>query len=483
MLVGLTTLLVAVIAFDLYRGMTGDKNLLYFALGSGVPIILLLGVGVSIYWMSEQPDLSVNPVLQWTVVGILVMGLGTGWLLGLRALGTPATPGNLLLDATAIGAAIGTFVGYNVSKLKVSRKAVETERRRRAALFQNSLSAIADLEFEGGDPVIREANEEFRELFAFKSANVAGERLFDLTAPDDDEAARKMAAHLRREEVYTSEVTRPTSEGTKHFRLRLVPYSVREEIQRAYVSYIDITPFKEAERLERSNERLQEFAYIAAHDLQEPLRMVSSYVDLLAAEYEDRLDEEATEYIDFAVSGAERMQEMINALLTYSRVETEGEAFEETDAEAVVENVLTDLELLIEDADASVHVESLPTVTADGNQLSQLFQNLVRNAIQHADEQEPTVRIESTDVGGAKRFAVADNGPGIPEEKQDEVFRIFEGGSDSGGTGMGLAICRRIVERHGGDIWVESGRGDGTTVYFTIPTETGRQSTTREIKQ
>ncbi|WP_424018825.1 PAS domain S-box protein [Halorientalis pallida] len=224
--------------------------------------------------------------------------------------------------------------------------------------------------------------------------------------------------------------------------------------------------------LERSNERLQEFAYIASHDLQEPLRMVSSYVDLLAREYGDQLDDEADEYIEFAVDGAQRMQSMIDALLTYSRVHTQGADFAECDTESLVEETLQDLELLIEESDATVSVESLPTVAADRDQLGQVFRNLVKNAIDHADvDDAPTVTISGQRTDEGCRFAVADDGPGVPESQRDAIFEIFKRGDRTSdeGTGIGLAVCQRIVDRHGGDIRVESADDGGAKFVFTIP--------------
>ena len=258
----------------------------------------------------------------------------------------------------------------------------------------------------------------------------------------------------------------------------------------------DITRRKEYQRelehhreaLEKSNESLREFAYIASHDLQEPLRMVSSYVDLLDREYGDQFDEEAEEYMEFAVNGAQRMKRMINSLLEYSRVHTEAEEFDEIDANAVFESARQDLELLIEDHDAEVTVDDLPTISADRDQLGQVFQNLVKNAVEHSStssrSQTHENAIEHADDGGQPRvdvtvsnrddtyeFAVADNGPGIPPDEQDDVFDIFNKGVDSSdeNTGIGLAITRRIVQRHGGEIWVESEPGEGATFRFTIP--------------
>ena len=221
------------------------------------------------------------------------------------------------------------------------------------------------------------------------------------------------------------------------------------------------------QRLEASNDRLQQFAYVASHDLQEPARMVSSYMSLLESEYGDELDEEAQEYMDFAVDGADRMQAMIDGLLDYSRVETNAEEFSETDASAVFAETLTDLNLLIEERDATVTHDDLPTVHADRSQLGQLFQNLVENAIQHGGD---GVHVGAQIREDAVVFSVEDNGEGIPENRQDRIFDIFEQGSrDDEGTGIGLAVCDRIVSRHGGEMWVESTEGEGTTFYFSIP--------------
>jgi len=232
----------------------------------------------------------------------------------------------------------------------------------------------------------------------------------------------------------------------------------------------DITERKTYEQqLKRSNERLQEFAYILSHDLQEPLRMVSSYVDLLETELNDQLDAETREYMQFAVDGAERMRGMIDGLLQYSRIETEGQSFSETDVNAVVEAVQRDLQLAIADADAEIVVDSLPTLAADGDQLGQLFQNLLSNALAHGGQQ-PTIEVTATETPGGYRFAVSDNGPGIPADQREQLFGLFNKGTDSEGTGIGLAICERIVSRHNGNIWVESTEGEGATVYFTIET-------------
>ncbi|TQQ79639.1 PAS domain S-box protein [Halonotius roseus] len=225
-------------------------------------------------------------------------------------------------------------------------------------------------------------------------------------------------------------------------------------------------------KLEESNENLQEFAYIASHDLKEPLRSVTSYLDLLESEYRDDLDDDAQFYIDRAASNASRMSSMIDALLQYSRVETRGEDFEAVDADSVFGETLEGLAVLRDETDAEIDAESLPTVTADRNQLGQLFQNLVKNAIQHGGD-PPKIGVSVTDTGNAWEFAVADNGPGIAEQHHDRIFEIFQQATtdqEGGEGGIGLAICERIASRHGGEIWVESDT-TGSTFKFTIPKE------------
>lgn len=224
--------------------------------------------------------------------------------------------------------------------------------------------------------------------------------------------------------------------------------------------------------LERSNEELEQFAYVASHDLQEPLRMISSYVGIIADEYQDDLPEEAVEFMDFAVDGAQRMQAMIDALLRFSRVNTRGEPFEPTDSEALLESVLRDLELTTDEHDADITYEALPEVECDPIQLGQVFRNLIVNAILHAGDAPPEITITATADDDETVFTVSDTGPGIDPVERDTIFEIFTQGrcgGETGGTGIGLAIVKRIVERHGGRIWVDSEPGEGAAFSFTIP--------------
>ncbi|SER25943.1 PAS domain S-box-containing protein [Natrinema salaciae] len=253
---------------------------------------------------------------------------------------------------------------------------------------------------------------------------------------------------------------------------RFVPLEIDDEMGRVGVTR-DITELKEYQRkLEESNERLEQFAYVASHDLQEPLRMVSSYLQLLEGRYADELDQDAEEFIEFAVDGAERMREMIEDLLAYSRINTEAAPLEPTDCGAVIENALRNLERQIEENDAKIDIGSLPTVPIDQNQLEQVFQNLVSNAIKYHGDDPPEIEISAERDGGKWVFQVADNGIGMDPEQTDRIFDVFERlhtAEEHSGTGIGLALCTEIIDRHGGDIWVESEPGDGSTFYFTIP--------------
>ncbi|WP_243637889.1 sensor histidine kinase [Natrarchaeobius oligotrophus] len=232
-------------------------------------------------------------------------------------------------------------------------------------------------------------------------------------------------------------------------------------------------------QLEASNERLKRFAYVASHDLQEPLRMISSYLQLLESRYGDDLDGDAREYIDFAVDGSDRMREMIDGLLAYSRIDTDESDVEPVDCNAVVDDVLTDLHVRIDETDAEITVDSLPAVAGNVHQLEQLFFNLLSNAIKYSGDEPPQIEVGCERRGDRCLFAVADRGIGIEPEYVDGIFDVFNrlhSNDEFPGTGIGLSLCRKIVAHHDGDIWVDSESDEGTTFYFTLPSATSVQS-------
>ncbi len=226
------------------------------------------------------------------------------------------------------------------------------------------------------------------------------------------------------------------------------------------------------EDLERSNRELQQFAYVASHDLQEPLRTVASFVDLLAVKYRGKLDEKAERYINFAVDGAARMSTLINDLLSYSRVGTQGKAFEPVDMEEILQLVLESLKTVVRENQATITHDPLPRIHGDDTQLVQLLQNLLTNAIKFRKKDvPPRIHFGCSKNNGNWTFSVRDNGIGIEQEFAERIFTIFQRlhtRDEYPGTGVGLAICRRIVERHGGRIWVESKPGEGSTFLFTL---------------
>jgi PAS domain S-box-containing protein len=231
-----------------------------------------------------------------------------------------------------------------------------------------------------------------------------------------------------------------------------------------------------AAELERSNRELEHFAYIASHDLQEPLRMVTSYLQLLERRYRGKLDQDADDFIAYAVDGATRMHLLINDLLTYSRVSTRAKPFEPTNCSDILSHALSNLGVAIEESEATITFDDLPIVEADATQLTQVFQNLISNAIKfHKKDVPPCIHVSAERQEDGWRFSVRDNGIGIAAEHTERIFLIFQRlhtREEYPGTGIGLAVCKKIVERHNGRLWVESKPGEGSTFYFTIPDNT-----------
>jgi PAS domain S-box-containing protein len=266
----------------------------------------------------------------------------------------------------------------------------------------------------------------------------------------------------------------------------LVPlWNEQNQIYRIIGTATDITDRKQAELelqnqkqdLARSNAELQQFAYVASHDLQEPLRMITSYLELLERRYKGQLDERADKFIAYAVDGATRMQTLINDLLSYSRVGTSTQDWKTVDCEKILQNVLSNLHLSIVQSNAVITHDALPKVNADPSQLTQLFQNLISNAIKfHREAETPQIHIGVNCTNGKWLFSVQDNGIGMESQYLERIFIIFQrlhSKTEYPGTGIGLAVCKKIIERHGGHLRVESQPDQGSTFYFTLPKTAG----------
>lgn len=251
------------------------------------------------------------------------------------------------------------------------------------------------------------------------------------------------------------------------------------EIIYGMLMVVDITDLKKIQQklesqatdLKRSNEELERFAYVASHDLQGPLRTISSYLQLLESRYSDKLQGDAKEFINYSVAGAKRMQRLIQDLLNYSRINTRPKAFTEVNLNEVMQVVIKNIESNVEASGAELRVDTLPTVVGDSNQLMQLFQNLIDNAIKFVKDRKPLVLVNVEDHKNEWLFVIRDNGIGIQQEFKEKIFQIFQrlhAETDFPGTGIGLAICKKIAHLHGGDIWFESEPEHGTAFFFSI---------------
>ncbi|HBG25492.1 MAG: hypothetical protein A2Y10_14595 [Planctomycetes bacterium GWF2_41_51] len=265
----------------------------------------------------------------------------------------------------------------------------------------------------------------------------------------------------------------------RHFDVYAFRIGLPEE-RKVAVLFKDITERKKAEQkmkelneeLKRSNTELEDFANIISHDLREPLRAVTAFMELLKMRYKDKLDDKANEFIDFAMSGGKSMKNMLNGLLEYSRVQTEGVKFSEVDVNDILQNAINNLQIKITETSAEITNNKLPKINCDPSQLTQLFQNLIQNAIKFKGNDNPKIHIGSKRQENGWLFYVRDNGIGIEQKYLERIFLIFHrvhARDKYEGTGVGLAVCKRIVERHRGKIWVESEPGKGATFFFTIP--------------
>jgi PAS domain S-box-containing protein len=414
----------------------------------------------------------------------LAQVIGTGIELVARRKDGTEFPIEIMLSP--LESAEGILVTAAIRDISV-RKAAEEHlaqidelRSHLANLVEGSDDAILS---KSPDGTILSWNRGAENLYGYTAQEVIGKPISLLLPADRPREVADMLARLQRGEVIDSFETARVKKNGKVVPVSLQMSPIRGasgEITGASTIARDITARKDAEaallqkvqELARSNEELGQFAYIASHDLQEPLRMVASYTELLSRRYKGQLDSDADEFIAFAVDGANRMQRLIEDLLTFSRVGTRGTDLLGISSEEALQRALINLRGSIEESGALVTHDLLPEVLADETQLVQLFQNLVGNAIKYRRSGVPRVNISAA-VDGPDRwsFAVADNGLGIEPQYFEKIFGMFQRlhkREEYAGTGIGLAICKKIVERHGGAIYVESQPGQGSTFTFTL---------------
>jgi PAS domain S-box-containing protein len=365
-------------------------------------------------------------------------------------------------------------------ELAASEARAEAEAQKAQAFLDHTADLVTVVDAAGRFTYVNEAA---RVVFGLAPQEVVGRLAFEFVHEDDREPTRWAFQRWVDDRVShaTWENRQVSVAGeARHVHWTIMPRYVGGAFENVWSVGRDVTERKLDEaRLEalnadlaRSNAELEQFAYVASHDLQEPLRMVASYTELLARRYEGRLDEKADKYIGYAVEGARRMQGLINDLLALSRVGTRGAPPAPTDCGAVVADTLRVLRRAIEESGAQVVVDDLPAVMADETQLGQVFQNLIGNAIKFRGEGPPRVEVTARRAGSMWEIAVADDGIGIAPRYHDRIFTVFQRLHERGrypGNGVGLSIVKKVVERHGGTVRVESEEGRGARFVFTLP--------------
>ena len=342
--------------------------------------------------------------------------------------------------------------------------------------FEMSLDMLCIADFDG---YFKRVNAAWQATLGFSKEEFSAVPYVDFVHPEDREGTLAEAASLRVGMDTVSFENRYRCKDGSYKWLRWRAHA-DFETQLIYAIARDITDRKYAEdrlqetaaELKRSNDELSQFAYVASHDLQEPLRMITSFLQLLEKRYHAALDEDGKKFIHFAVDGAKRMQSLIQDLLSLSRVQTRAKVPMQTDCAKIFRDSVDNLQIAIAEAGATVTCDSLPTVVADATQMTQLFQNLIDNALKFRGPVPGRIHVGAVRKGSEFEFSVADNGTGIEEQYYDRIFGIFQrlhAGGEFPGTGIGLAVCKKIVERHGGRIWVESTPGKGSVFHFTIP--------------
>ncbi len=398
---------------------------------------------------------------------------------------------NISLTISPVRDRQGTIVGASKIARDISeRKRLSELQERMAAIVESSDDAIISKDLEG---VIRSWNHGAERIFGYKAEEIIGQHVSTITAPDRIDEIPNILERIRRgESVDHYETKRKTKDG-RILTVSLTVSPIRDaagNVTGASKVARDVTERVRQEQalrdanaaLSRANADLQQFAYSASHDLQEPLRMVAAYSELLQKKFGGKLGAAGDEYIRHTVQGAMRMETLLRDLRTYTQVSTaEYEPTEDIDAAEVLKHAVANLEVVIRESGASIESTDLPSVRMYEFQLQQLFQNLIGNAIRYRGSEPPRIGVSAQRKSAEWLFSIQDNGIGIAPEFKEQIFGIFKRlhtTTDYPGTGMGLAICQRIIERAGGRIWVESQLGGGSTFFFTVPIRGSQQNST-----
>lgn len=374
-----------------------------------------------------------------------------------------------------LNATLEDRVELRTDEMQTARKAADEAGELLDRFFQMSLDMWC---VAGIDGYFKKVNPAFSENLGISDYEFLNRPFVDFVHPDDVKATVAAVKQLASGEslIRFQNRYRVHTGGYLWLEWCAVP-DIKGEL--IYAAARNVTDRKAMEdELRRSNAELEQFAHVASHDLQEPLRMVTSFVQLLQRRYRGKLGDDADEYIHHVVDGTERMRRLILALLELSGVERKGRPMGEVDANVALDTAIENLDVLISESGAEIHREELPVVSVDSEQLIQLFQNLLSNAIKYKDQGSPVIDIGAIEENGMWIFSVEDNGPGIAPEHREQIFQIFQRlklRQDVSGTGIGLAICRRIVTRHGGKIWMEEGGRGGAAFRFSLPGVPARQ--------
>ena len=364
-------------------------------------------------------------------------------------------------------------------EINSDRQALKESEERFRLIFENSPVGKS---MTGTDGSLR-VNKAFCDILGYSEKEIKDKKWTEITYSEDIQESQDVVNRLLEGEKHSIRYEKRYIHKNGNIVWTDISTTLQKDMKGNPLYFItviiDITDRKLAvqdlmkanENLERSNRELEQFAYVASHDLQEPLRMVSSYTQLLERRYKDKLDQDATDFINYAVDGANRMQRLINDLLEFSRVTTKGKPLVKIDLSSVLGQAVAILHNKILETGSMIVNDDLPFAYGDEGQLVRVFQNLLDNAMKFRGEESPRINVSSKTFEDKVQISISDNGIGIDKIYRERVFTIFQRlhtKADYPGTGIGLAICKRTIERHGGKIWFESEPGKGTTFCFTL---------------